>query len=45
MRQVPLAAILVAIVLASCGGHPGLTVSVDGKVVPMVLASTTERTA
>ena len=43
--RLPLGAILVAVVLASCGGRPGLTVSLDGKTVAMVLGSTTERTA
>lgn len=40
----PLAAILFAILLASCGGHPDVTVKVGGETVRMVLASTTERT-
>lgn len=40
-----LAAILLAIVLASCGGRPGVTVSVAGATVPMVFAGVTERTA
>ena len=40
-----LAAIIFAIVLASCGGRPGVTVSVAGVIVPMVFAGVTERTA
>lgn len=39
-----LSAILVAILLASCGGRPGVTVTIDGQEVPKVLASTTEGT-
>lgn len=39
-----LTAIVFAIVLASCGGRPGVTVSVAGVTVRMVLASVTERT-
>jgi hypothetical protein len=41
----PLAAILLAILLASCGGRPGVTVSIAGETVPSVLASTTQGTA
>ena len=37
--------ILLATLLASCGGRPGLTVSIAGATVPTVLASTTEGTA
>lgn len=43
--RVPLGAVLLAIVLASCGGRPNVTVSLGGHVVPIVLASTTEGTA
>jgi len=39
-----LAAILVAILLASCGGQPGVTVTVADVTVPMVRSSVTERT-
>jgi hypothetical protein len=39
-----LAAILVAILVASCGSRPGVTVTIDGKEVPKVLSSTTEGT-
>jgi hypothetical protein len=40
-----LAAILVAVLLASCGGRPGVAVSVAGATVPMVVSSVTQRTA
>jgi hypothetical protein len=40
-----LAAIIVAVLLASCGGRPGVTVSVAGAAVPMILSSVTQRTA
>ena len=40
----PLAVILLAILLASCGGTPGVTVRVAGETIPMALASTTVRT-
>jgi hypothetical protein len=43
--RVPLGAVLLAILLASCGGRPNVAVSIGGQVVPMVLASTTEGTA
>ena len=39
-----LTAIVFAIVLASCGGRPGVAVSVAGTTVPMVLSSVTQRT-
>ena len=42
--RLPLSAILFAILLASCGGHPDVTVKVGGETVRMVLASATERT-
>jgi len=42
--RLPLALILVAILLASCGGRPDVTVSIAGTTVPMVLSSTTDRT-
>jgi hypothetical protein len=42
--RLPLAAILFAILLASCGGHPDVSAKVGGETVRMVLASTTERT-
>ena len=37
--------ILVAILLASCGGRPGVTVTIAGDTVPMALGSTSEGTA
>jgi hypothetical protein len=40
----PLAAIVLAILLASCGGRPAVTVTLAGQPMPMVLASTTEGT-
>lgn len=40
--RLALAAILIAILLASCGGRPGVTVSIAGETVPMVVSSTTE---
>ena len=43
--HVPLAVILTAILLASCGGRPGVTVSIAGEPVAMILSSATERTA
>jgi hypothetical protein len=43
--RVPLGVVLTAILLASCGGRPGLSTSIEGDTVPMVLASTTEGTA
>ncbi len=43
--RAPLGAIFLAILLASCGGRPGLTVSIAGETVPTVLGSTTEGTA
>jgi len=43
--RLPLAAILVSILVASCGGRSGLTVSIASETVPMVLGSTTEGTA
>jgi hypothetical protein len=43
--RVPLLAIFVAVLLASCGARPSVTVRVAGAPVPMVLASTTEGTA
>ena len=42
--RLPLAAILVAVVLAACGGRPAVTVAVAGQTVAMALASTTEGT-
>jgi len=42
--RLPLSAILFAILLASCGGHPDVTVKVGGETVRMVLASATEQT-
>jgi hypothetical protein len=39
-----LAVILFAIVLASCGGAPNVTVTIAGMTVPIVLASTSVRT-
>jgi hypothetical protein len=43
--RLPLGVILVAVLLASCGGRPGVTVTIAGETVPMVLGSTTEGTA
>jgi hypothetical protein len=43
--RLPLAALSLAILLASCGARPGVTVRVAGETVPTVLASTTEGTA
>jgi hypothetical protein len=40
----PLAAILLAILVASCGGRPSVTVMVAGKVVPTQVVSKTEGT-
>jgi hypothetical protein len=40
-----LAAIIVAVLLAACGGRPGVTVSVAGAAVPMMVSSVTQRTA
>ncbi len=36
--------IFLAVLVASCGGRPGVTVSIDGQSVPTVLSSTTEGT-
>jgi hypothetical protein len=43
--RLPFAVILVANLLASCAGRPGLSVSIGGEPVPMVLGSVTEGTA
>jgi hypothetical protein len=43
--RVPVAVIFLAILLASCGTRPGVTVSVAGQAVPTVLGSTSEGTA
>ena len=40
----PLAAILLAILVASCGGRPSVTVMVAGEIVPTQVVSTTEGT-
>jgi hypothetical protein len=40
----PLAAILLAILLASCGGRPSVTVRVAGEIVPTQVVSTMEGT-
>ena len=40
----PLAAILLAILAASCGGRPSVTVMVAGEIVPTQLVSSTEGT-
>ncbi|TME30569.1 MAG: hypothetical protein E6I66_08980, partial [Chloroflexi bacterium] len=40
--RLPLGVLLVAVLLASCGGRPGVTVSIGGDVVPMALGSTSE---
>ena len=42
--RLPLAVILFAILLASCGVTPSVIVRVAGEMVPMVLSSTTVRT-
>ncbi|TMC43890.1 MAG: hypothetical protein E6J23_09370 [Chloroflexi bacterium] len=42
--RLPLGAVLAAILLASCGGRPGVAVKIAGATVPMVLGSTTDRT-
>jgi len=39
-----LVGILLAMLFASCGTRPGVTVSIAGTTVPMVLSSTTETT-
>ena len=44
MTQWKLIAIVVGVVLVSCGGRPGVAVTVAGVTVPMVLASVSERT-
>ncbi len=41
----PLGVVLVAVLLASCGGRPGVTVTIGGDVVSMALGSTSEGTA
>jgi hypothetical protein len=41
----PLGAILVAILIAACGGRPDVSVSIAGQPVPMVLASASDGTA
>ena len=43
--RVPLAAVFLAILLASCSGRPTVIVSIGGATVPTTLASTTEGTA
>jgi hypothetical protein len=43
--RIPLGAILVAILIAACGGRPDVSVSIAGEPVPMVLASVSEGTA
>jgi hypothetical protein len=40
----PLTAIVLAILVASCGGRPSVTVSVAGETVPTLVTSTTEGT-
>jgi len=42
---VPFGVILLAILVASCGGRPGVIVSIGGETVPMVLGSSSEGTA
>ena len=42
--RLSLAAIILAVLVASCGGQPGVKVSVAGAVVPMVLSSRSEGT-
>lgn len=42
-NRAPLAGILVAILLASCGGRPELTTSVNSEPVQMTRSSTTDR--
>ena len=41
----PFGVILLAILVASCGGRPGVIVSIGGETVPMVLGSSSEGTA
>lgn len=43
--RLPLVATILAILLASCGGTPGVVARVAGENVPMALSSTTVRTA
>jgi hypothetical protein len=40
----PLAAIMLAVLVASCGGRPAVTVRVAGEIVPTQVTSTTEGT-
>jgi hypothetical protein len=42
--RLPLAAIILAVLLASCGGTPSVIVTVAGETVAMALSSTTVRT-
>lgn len=42
--RVPLAAILLTILVASCGGRPSVTVMVAGEIVPTQVVSTMEGT-
>ena len=42
--RLSLAAIILAVLVASCGGQPGVKVSVAGVVVPMVFSSRSEGT-
>lgn len=43
-RILPLAGVLIAVLVASCGASPGLTVAVSGQAVPTTLTSRTDRT-
>jgi hypothetical protein len=43
MRALPLGAVVLAILIASCGASPGVSVSIASEPIPMVLASTTNR--
>lgn len=44
-RRLPLGAILLGILFASCGGEPGMSVSVGGENVPTIRTSDVHRTA
>jgi len=42
--RLPLATIIAAVLLASCGGRPSVTISIAGQLVNTTLTSTTETT-
>ncbi len=44
MHKLPFVALLVGILVASCGGQPGISVTIATQQVPTVLSSTTTRT-